>query len=56
MEEWLLRCVDSGPPPVTELIEIEDGYEYRFWLEPPGVVVHFLALVHERRMIVKGFS
>jgi len=49
---WIATCIESGPPVDAWLSEIEDGYRYRYWIVEINVTVEFIAVTHERWMLV----
>jgi len=46
-------CSESGPPADSWLVELDDGYRYRYWIIDINVMVEFIAITHERRMLIK---
>ena len=38
------------------MLELVEDYEFQYWLEPPGLIVHLLVVGYERLMIIKGSS
>lgn len=53
VHSWLASCTDNGPPADVWLVEVEDGYRYRYWLIDINVTVEFIAVTAERWMLVK---
>lgn len=53
LHSWLTACSDSGPPADSWLVELEDGYRFRYWIVDVNVTVEFIAVMHERFMLVK---
>jgi hypothetical protein len=57
LRDWLARCQAHGPPfDDVWLVELEDGYRYRYWLIDINVTVEFLALAHERWILIKAID
>ena len=54
LHDWIAGCIDSGPPLDAWLTEVEDGYRYRYWLAEINVTVEFIAVTHERWMLIKA--
>jgi hypothetical protein len=53
LHDWLATCREDGPPADAWLTELEDGYRYRYWLIEVNVTIEFLAVTHERWMLVR---
>ena len=53
LHSWLATCSESGPSADSWLVELEDGYRYRYWIVDINVTVEFIAVTHERFMLVK---
>jgi hypothetical protein len=53
LHSWLANCSESGPPADSWLVELEDGYRFRYWIVDINVTVEFIAVTHERFMLVK---
>ncbi len=53
VHDWVARCLESGPPVDAWLVELEDGYRHRYWIIEVNVTVEFIAVAHERWMLVK---
>jgi hypothetical protein len=49
----LALCAESGPPADSWLVELEDGYRYRYWIIDINVTVEFIAVTYERWMLIK---
>jgi len=57
LRDWLAKCKTHGPPfDDVWLVELEDGYRYRYWLIDINVTVEFLAVAHERWMLIKSID
>ena len=52
LHNWLATCREDGPPADTWLVELEDGYRYRYWLIEVNVTIEFIAVTFERWMLV----
>jgi hypothetical protein len=52
LHDWIASCRDQGPPVDAWLIEVEDGYRYRYWLIEVNVTIEFIAVTYERWMLV----
>ncbi len=52
LHDWVARCREQGPPIDAWLVEIEEGYRYRYWLVEPNITIEFVAVVHERWMLI----
>jgi hypothetical protein len=44
LHSWLALCSESGPPADSWLVELEDGYRYRYWIIDINVTVEFIAV------------
>jgi hypothetical protein len=53
LHAWLALCSESGPPVDSWLVELEDGYRYRYWIIDINVTVEFIAVTYERWMLIK---
>jgi hypothetical protein len=53
VHDWVASCAEYGPPVDAWLVELEDGYRYRYWIAEVNVTVEFIAVTHERWMLVK---
>lgn len=49
---WVAECMASGPPPLSELAELESDYRYRYLIEAIDVRVDFIVVVHTRLMLI----
>jgi hypothetical protein len=52
LHSWIAACIESGPPTDAWLSEIEDGYRYRYWIVEINVTLEFIAVTHERWMLI----
>ncbi len=52
LHDWLALCRDNGPPADAWLVELEEGYRYRYWLIEVNVTIEFIAVTFERWMLV----
>lgn len=50
--DWLAACRENGPPIDAWLVELEEGYRYRYWLIEANVTVEFVAVTYEQWMLV----
>ena len=53
LHSWLALCAESSPPADSWLVELEDGYRYRYWIIDINVTVEFIAVTYERWMLIK---
>lgn len=54
LRDWRAKCKTHAPPfDYVWLVELEDGYRYRYWLIDINVTLEFLAVAHERWMLIK---
>ena len=54
--DWLAVCREHGPPADAWLVELEEGYRFRYWLIEVNVMVEFIAVAHERWMLITGID
>ncbi len=52
LHDWLAGCREVGPPADVWLVELEEGYRYRYWLAENNVTIQFVAVTYERWMLV----
>jgi len=52
LHDWLAACRESGPPVDAWLVEMEEGYRYRYWLIEVNITVEFIAATYEQWMLV----
>jgi hypothetical protein len=52
LHDWIAACREAGPPIDAWLVELEDGYRYRYWLVEVNVTLEFIADTHERWVLV----
>lgn len=49
---WVADCMENGPTADDWLVELENGYRFRYWLIEVGVTVEFIAVTYERWMMI----
>ncbi|MGH7175479.1 MAG: hypothetical protein ACREGR_03930 [Minisyncoccia bacterium] len=50
--DWVASCQEHGPPVNAWLVELEEGYRYRYWLIESNVTIEFIAVAYERWMLI----
>lgn len=53
---WIATCIETGPPGDAWLIELEEGYRFRYWIAEINVTVEFIAVAYERWMMIKSIE
>jgi hypothetical protein len=49
---WVADCMVHGPTADEWLVELENGYRFRYWLIEADVTVEFIAVTYERWMMI----
>jgi hypothetical protein len=52
VHDWLASCREDGPPADVWLVELEEGYRYRYRLSETNVTIELDAITYERWMLV----
>ena len=52
LHDWIAACHENGPPVDAWLVELEEGYRYRYWLIEANITIEFIAVTYEQWMLV----
>lgn len=53
---FISDCRENGPPPLADLIEMEQDYRFRYLIPGSTLIVDFIAITYERVMLIKGID